>query len=146
MDARVFFYVQEIEQRPLFGVIRAGRIPWSGANAPVPFTDQLFMGQCFTAAIPPVFPSLFVQPFGERLRQPIGQGFRHDRVIIIVFLLKPLAQGFDADAGRDRERAEVIGQMGRFRSDKSGECLIELPLRFVRLLAERVEGHEDRRA
>ena len=59
-------------------------------------------------AISPLIAHLFVQPFGERFRQPVRQRLGHDGIVIVVILLELRAQRLHPDAGRDRKRADII--------------------------------------
>src|SRR2546428_13908095 len=94
------------------------------------------MAERLSLAVSPLLARLLVQIFGERLRQPVGQGFGYDRVVVVMLLLKSFAHRSEADAAGDRECATVIRQAGRLRRDEIGQGLIKLALRLRRLLAE----------
>ncbi len=63
----------------------------------------------FVHAKTPVAAGLFVQVFGERLGETVGEGFDHDGVVVVVVLFVFLHQFQAAEAGRDGKRPEVIG-------------------------------------
>ena len=65
-------------------------------------------------AVTPVAAGFGVQILGERFGQPVGQGFDHDRVVVVVLAVETFGQFVGADAGRDGECADVI-LAGRFR-------------------------------
>src|SRR5687768_12508402 len=56
----ILFSLQQIEQQSLFGVIRTRRIAWSGTNASIALSDQIFTAELFVLAISPLIARLFV--------------------------------------------------------------------------------------
>ena len=101
--------------------------------------DEIRIAQTFTTTVTP-FPSLLlVQAFGESFRQAIGEGLRHDRVVVVVFRPEPVAQFLQSDPAGYRERADVIAQAGFFGRDKVGKRSAGLTTFFIGLLAEEVQ-------
>ena len=75
------------------------------------------------AAVAPVAAGPLVQHLGERLGQAVGQGLGHDRVVVVVVAPRTRAtSSLDADAGRHRERAEVVGPARLDRRDVVGQA------------------------
>ena len=62
-----------------------------------------------------------MQALGESLSQAIGEGLRHDRVVVVVLGPEPVAQFFQADSAGYGERADMIVQTGFLRRDEVGE-------------------------
>ena len=81
-----------------------------------------------------------MQAFGEGFGQAIGDGLRHDRVVVVVLGAEAIAQLLQADAAGDREGADVVGQSGFLRRDEVGERAAGLAAFPVGLLAEEVEA------
>ena len=50
-----------------------------------------------------------MEVLGERLREPVRQGFDHDCPVVIVLGSEPRGQLVDPEAGGDREGPDVIG-------------------------------------
>src|SRR5580658_3880840 len=113
-----------IEQTPkltLFRVIRARRITRSWPDAAIFLLNKISGAQALRATITPFIPHAFVQAFGESLSQAVGDGLRHDRVVVIVLGPVRLAQFFQADPAGYRECADVSAQTRFLRSDEVGE-------------------------
>ncbi len=68
--------------------------------------------QILAAAVTPLIPHSLMQAFGKSFSQAVGEGLRHDRVVIVVRGPEPVAQLFQADSARHRECPDVIGQPG----------------------------------
>ena len=77
--------------------------------------------QVLALAVAPVLAHLRVQVLGGRLGQPIGQRLDHDRVVVVLIALELPGQRVGADAGRDGEHAEVVGDAALARRDEVGE-------------------------
>ncbi len=96
--------------------------------------------EIFFAAVAPVDASLLVQIFGEGFGQAIGQGFGHDRVVIVVIFFVVRGQFVAAQAGGDGEGAEIIVAAAFGRGDEIGQREeFGLPLAFP-LLPQEMEG------
>ena len=83
-----------------------------------------------------------MEPFGERLGQPIGQRLHHDRVVIVVIAFETVPPTRRTDAGRHGERSDVIAAAAVDRRDKIGErikCVLPFALP---LLPQRVEADD----
>src|SRR5690606_13519871 len=94
--------VEQLEQRGLFGVIRAGRVAGSGADADVLLADQRLVVQRLVAGVAPVLlahPSL----------PPLALG------------LVGLGQFVGTDAGGGDEAADVVGLAAFLRRDEVGQ-------------------------
>lgn len=53
-----------------------------------------------------------VHPFGERLRQPVGERLQQDRAVVVEGRLELRDLFTAAEPGGDGERADVVGQAG----------------------------------
>src|SRR5207247_4051828 len=126
-------------------MIRAGRIAGRRTDPAISLADQVFAAERPPFAVPPLLARLLVQQLGEGLRQPVGQGLRHDRVVVVVLLLEALADRLNANSARDRERADVILEARGLRRDEISQRVIELVRRLWYLLAERMKGRQYRR-
>src|ERR1051326_2177904 len=67
MNAGVLLGLQQIEQQPLFRMVRARRIPWRGTDPPVLLTNQLLVREMLVLAVSPLFPHPLMKILGERL-------------------------------------------------------------------------------
>ena len=83
-----------------------------------------------------------MQAFGEGFGQAIGDGLRHDGVVVVVLGPEAVAQLLQADPAGHRESADVIGQPGFLGRDEVGERPARLAAFPVGLLAEEVESLE----
>ena len=94
----------------LLAVIGAGGIAERRTDAAISLAHQVVGRQPLVGAVAPVLARARVQPFGERLGQPIGQRLHHDRVVVVVVALEARGQLVGAEAGRHGERAEVVAR------------------------------------
>ena len=76
---------------------------------PVPFFDQGIVVQIFVFAETPPFTDLLVSVLGHCLGKPVPQSLRHDRIIIIVFILKLLGECIYTFPCVDRKGTDVVG-------------------------------------
>ena len=83
-----------------------------------------------------------MQIFRERFRQPVGQRFRQDGVVVIMLRLEVLGQFIRANPRGDRESAQIIGSPGLLRRDKIGQAIVCLPGRLLHLLTQEMEGRD----
>ena len=83
-----------------------------------------------------------VQVGGERLGQPIGQRLDEDRVVVVVCPLEAPREVVGAEAGRDGERADVVGGAGARVGDEIGERQVRLAVGDRLLLPQHVEAHQ----
>ena len=65
-----------------------------------------------------------MQIFRKRFRQPVGQRFRQDRVVVVVLGLEVFGQFIRADPRRNGEPAEIIGSSGLLRCDEIGQAVV----------------------
>src|SRR5712691_4050506 len=75
-----------IEQSPkgaLFRVIRARRVTRSRPDPPVLLCDEIRVAQALCTTVAPFIPHPLVQALGESFCQAIGDGLRHDRVVVV---------------------------------------------------------------
>ena len=79
------------------------------------------VAQTFSATVTPFVSHSLVQAFGEGFGQAIGDGLRHDRVVVVVLGPESVAQFLQTDSAGYCESADVIGQSGFFRRDEVGE-------------------------
>ena len=133
--------VEQLEQRPLLGVVRAGRIAGRRADAAVRFRDQrLFVERFVRRVAPELAPHALVQQLGERLGEAVGERLEHDRVVVVVRRLELAHPLFDADARGDREGTEVVGHARRLRRDEVGKAEVGTVGGFLGLLAQAVKA------
>src|SRR5690606_38466137 len=138
--------IQKLPDERLFRVIRTGWIPRRGPDAPIFFENQLVVGQVFVGGVSPeLAPNAIVKHLGERLGQPVGQSLDHDLIVVVVLALELGDDLLDALAGRDGERAYIVGATRFARRDKIGQRTVRMAGRLLRLLPQRVEGTEDLR-
>ena len=101
--------VEQLEERPLLGVVGLRRIARRRGGCRGTFLRSGRRARAFRRVPKPQSRrACCMQQFGERFGQAVGQGFDHDRVVIVVLLVELAAQLVAADAGRDGEGAEVI--------------------------------------
>src|SRR5277367_5311981 len=101
--------------------------------------DQILFAEALCTTITPLLPHLFVKAFGESFRQPVSDGFRHDRVVVVVLGPELVAQLLQADSAGYGECTDMIGQSGFLRRDEVSERSARLTPFFVRLLAEEMK-------
>ena len=73
------------------------------------------------SAVAPLIAHALVQAFGESFSQAVGNGFGHDRVVVIMRRTEVVAKFLQANAAGDREGADMILQSGCFRCNEIGE-------------------------
>ena len=133
-------HVQQAPQRRLLGVIGAGRIARSRANAPILLLDERIAGQRLLRRKSPVSTSnRGVQVFCGGLGESIGQRLQEYRTVVIVGALEGGRPAFDAHARRNGKRADVVAYATVFRRNEVGEAQMRLTWRFATLLAQVVE-------
>ena len=126
---------QQVEQRPLERVVRAGRVAERGPDAPEPLGVQVLDG-LVRVGLEPLAAGLPVGVLGEGLGEPVGQRLHHDRLVVVERGLELLRHVLGAVDGH-RERAEVVPG-GRH---VVGEAAVGPPLRLDRLLAQHRQPH-----
>src|SRR6476620_10956255 len=89
-------------------MIRTRRVTRSGPDAAILFLDEFSVAQAFIATIAPFITHSLVQAFGEGLCQPVGDGLRHDRVVIVIICLEPVAELSQTYTAGYGEGADVI--------------------------------------
>ncbi len=102
--------------------------------------DKLFGRECFGAAVPPGVANLLVQVLGEGFGEAVGEGFGHDRVVVVVIGFELQDQVREAHPAGNGERADGVCEAGLFRSDEVCKRAAGLVALTVRLLAEKVEA------
>ena len=127
-------------------MVRASRVAGRGADAPVALLDQVLGGQVLVLPVAAGFARLFMQVLGEGFRQAVGQGADHDGVVVVQVVLELAGQLFHADARRDGEKAQVVGQAGLLGRDVVGQRFVGVVPRLLALLAQRVDAGQDVRA
>ena len=114
-------HIEQTPERALLGVIRARRVTCGRSDATILLLNKVRVAQALRTTITPFIAHAFVQAFGESLSQAIGEGLRHDRVVVVVLGLEPVAQLLQADAAGYRERTDMIVQTHFVRCDEVGE-------------------------
>src|SRR5207248_7372216 len=97
--------------------------------------DELVLRSRIARLVPPA-PRNLVQVLGERLREAVGEGLRHDRAIVVVLGLEPGRELVEAVPGGDRECTEMVAGRG----DEVGEAAVRSRVAVRGLLAEEAEA------
>ena len=121
-------------------MIRTRRVTGCRPDAPVLLGDKVHVAQALRTTITPLTSHLLVETFCESLSQPIGEGFRHDCVVVVVLGPEPVAQILQADPARNREGSDMVRQAGFLWRNEVGERAARLATFPVGLLAEEVES------
>ena len=109
----VFFCTSSrLPERTLLGVIWTCRVARGRPDAAILFFDEIGVAQAFLAAVAPFLAYALVQAFGEGFGQAVGNGFRHDRVVVVVLGAEAVAEFLEADAAGHGEGSDVVLQAG----------------------------------
>ena len=84
-----------------------------------------------------------MQTFGERLGEPVGQRFGHDRVVVVVLGPEALTDLVQADARRDGEGADMVAQARLGGRDEVGQRTARMIRAPIHLLTQEMQGRED---
>ena len=103
-------HIEQTPERALLRVIRARRITCGRPDAAIFLLNKIRVAQAFRTTVTPFIAHAFVQALGESLSQAIGEGLRHDRVVVVVLGPVPVAQFLQADPAGYRECADMIAQ------------------------------------
>ena len=74
---------EQREQRPLLGVVGAGRVAERGPDPAVALGDQLLARELLAGRVP-LAPRPLVELLGEGLGEPVGERLDHDRAVVVV--------------------------------------------------------------
>ena len=100
----------------------AGGVAGRRADAVVPLLDQAHVVEPLVGRVAPELAAdALVQPLGERLGEPVGEGFQQDRVVVVDVLAEGLDTVGRAEPGGDGERADVVLEAGGLRGHEVGE-------------------------
>src|SRR4029450_8947904 len=88
-------------------MIGAGWIPRRRPDPAIFLADKIDSRQLFIAPKPPRDSGLFMQIFGERFRQAVGERLGQDRVVVIMLMLEFFRELVGA-MNRNGKTAEVI--------------------------------------
>ena len=114
MHARARLGLEQPEDRPLLGVVRAGRVAGRRADALVGLGDERVVVQRLVRRVAPqLAPHQLVEPLREGLGQPVGERREQDGRVVVVGRLEARPRLVQAVPGGDRERADVVGHAGR---------------------------------
>src|SRR5258708_14274266 len=113
-----------------------------GPDPPILLLDEVRVAQAFCTTVTPFASNPLVKTFRESFVQPICDGFRHDRVVVVVFSLESVAQFLQADPAGYRERTDMIKQPRLSGRDEVRERSARLIAFLIRLLAEEVKSFE----
>jgi len=91
-DPCVVSCIEQIEERSFLGVIWTRWITGGRPNAAIFFTNQISIGELFVTTKSPRNASFFMQIFGKRFSQSVGQSFGHDRAVVVVLTLELLGK------------------------------------------------------
>ena len=98
---------------------------------------------CSFCAVAAVGAGALVQVLGEGFGQTVGEGGGHDGVVVVVVAPEVFGQRFRADARRDSEAADVVGDAGLFGRDEVGEALVGVVAALFPLLTQVVNDGSD---
>ena len=130
------FDVQQLPDRALFGVLRAGRIARRRTNPLVVFADQLLVAEVFVRRVAPVhLTHALVEVLGEGFRQTVSNRFHHDFVVIIVLRFERIRQRVFFQTAGYRKGTDIIGFATQLRRDEIGQAVVG-KAHFLRLLAQ----------
>ena len=102
--------VEQVPEGELLGVVGAGGVARGRPDAGVLLRDQVLVGELLVVDVAPELGAdPLVEPLGERLGEPVGQRLDQDRVVVVEVVLERLDPLRQADAGGDREPADVVG-------------------------------------
>ena len=87
-----------------------------------------------------------MQRFGGSFGQAIRQRLQQDVVVVVVRRLEALEMRLDADAGRDRERADVVHLAGILGRDEIRQRVVRLARGLGLLLAQVMQAMQHARA
>src|SRR5262249_48392528 len=135
-------HVEQTPERALLSVIGACGVARRRPDAAILFLDKLFVAQAFGATITPFVAHSLVQALGEGFREAVGDGFRHDGVVVVMLSSEPIAQLLQTDTAGYRKPTDVIAKPGLLRSDEVCQRAAWLASLFVRLLAKEMESVE----
>ena len=79
---------------------------------------------------PELLAHALVQALGEGLGQAVGQRLDHDRRVVVVGALEALGDLVLADAGGDREGADIVGEPASRGATKSASATLARPSRL----------------
>src|SRR4029079_15621285 len=103
-------------------VIWLGRVAGGGADTAVFFGGDFLVREVFLSGVAPIVAANFrMQIFAEGLGEAVGEGFGHDRVVIVVLAVEGSGQLIAAEAGRDGEGADVVLPAAVFGGDEVGQ-------------------------
>ncbi len=86
-----------------------------------------------------------MQILGKSFGKPVRKGFGHDRVVIVMILLKFQSKFIAAMTGRHSESADIVAQARFFGGDIIRKRMVVLVGRLVHLLAQGMEFREQLR-
>ncbi len=121
-------------------MVGAGGIAERRADAAVLLGDQLFEREVLARRVAPFASRPAVQPLGEGLGQPVGQGLDHDRVVVVELGLEAAHDRIGAEPGGDRERADVVAHAARARGHEVGQAQTRIGVVVRPLLAQHREA------
>src|SRR5271156_5568173 len=75
-------HIEQTPERALLRVIRACRITCGRPDTAIFLFNKISVAQALIAAVTPFFSYSLMQTFGEGFGQAIGDGLRHDRVVV----------------------------------------------------------------
>ena len=142
LDTGLLLGMEQIKQRPLFGVIGKRGIPGRRPYPTVSFIDEVPERRLFAASVAPILAGSFVEPLGKRFGQAVREGLCHDRTVIVVFFCESRRELVDPGSCGHDKGSDVVQHICRLWGDKVGQRLIELAGSLSKLLAERMKsGH-----
>ncbi len=123
VQAEVAAGVEEVEERPLLGVVGAGGVTRRRPDAPVGLADEgLAVGAGVGRVAPQVVPDVPVQAFGEGLGQAVGQGLGQDGAVVVAVGLVAGRQLVGAKTAGDGEGADPVGAAARLWRNQVGQA------------------------
>src|SRR6202012_751288 len=137
--AGILLHIEQLPERTLLRVVRTCRVTRGRPYAAILLFDEVGVAQAFLAAVAPFLAYALVQAFGEGFRQAVGDGFRHDRVVVVVLGTEAVAEFLETNAAGYRESSDVVGQSGFLRRYEINQRAAGLTAFTIGLLTQEVE-------
>src|SRR6056300_1230404 len=91
-------------------MVWAGRVSWSRSDTAVPLFDESVVIQSLIGCVPPkLCPHASVKVLSKGLCQPVCEGLKHDRIVVIVRRFKRFHAFVNAVPCGYTETADVVG-------------------------------------
>ena len=119
----MFFSPKQFKQRSLVAVVGTSRVAESWTDGAVIGVHQTLVGHRIVIGEPPQRTDALMQRFSRSLRKSVGNGFDHDRVVIVVIGFVVFSQRL-CTVNRHGEGANMIVVFVAFGSDEVSQTSI----------------------